>query len=198
MVWHTAATGRGRIRPRVHPGEVRLGAVGAGRRRHPPAGRNAHHAAVADVLAWLDLHGAFTRVGRGGRFQVDTHGLVAACFDHYESRAGDPDLHTHVAVANKVRARLDLPDGSPRWLALDGRALFAVGVAASERYNTRLEDEVRARLAVHFVPRPTSSRRDVRAIREIAGVPTELIEAFSPRRARILDAYADLEATYRA
>ncbi len=75
----------------------------------------AHHAAVADVLSWLEQHAAFTRYGRGGRFQVDTYGLVAAAFDHFESRAGDPDLHTHVAVANKVRARLDRPDGSPRW-----------------------------------------------------------------------------------
>src|SRR4051795_8970643 len=79
---------------------------------------DAHHAAVADVLAWLEVHGAFTRVGAGGRFQVDTHGLIAAGFDHFESRAGDPDLHTHVTIANKVRAVTDRADGSPRWLAL--------------------------------------------------------------------------------
>src|SRR3954451_5332199 len=96
MVWHTAATGRGRIRPRVHPGEVRLGAVRAGRRRHPPAGRNAHYAAVADVLAWLERHGAFTRGGRGGRLHVDTHGLVAACFDHYEL------LRSHTSRRDRV------------------------------------------------------------------------------------------------
>jgi hypothetical protein len=28
---------------------------------------------------------------------------VAAAFTHRDSRAGDPDLHTHVAVANKVQ-----------------------------------------------------------------------------------------------
>jgi len=39
---------------------------------------------------------------------------------------GDPDLHTHVAVANKVQTL----DG--RWLSIDGRVLFKAKVAASE------------------------------------------------------------------
>jgi hypothetical protein len=38
----------------------------------------------------------------------------------------DPDLHTHVAVANKVQTL----DG--RWLSIDGRVLFKANVAASE------------------------------------------------------------------
>lgn len=138
----------------------------------------AHHAAVSDVLSWIEQHAAFTRVGRGGRFQIDTYGLIAAAFDHFESRAGDPDLHTHVAVANKVRAHLDRADGSPRWPALDGKALFAIGVAASERYNTRLEDELRARLPVQFEPR--LDRRQTRPVRELAGIPLALVDHFSP------------------
>ena len=65
--------------------------------------------------------------------QVNVQGLVAAAFVHRDSRAGDPDLHTHVAVANKVQTL----DG--RWLAIDGRVLFKATVAASETYNTALE-----------------------------------------------------------
>src|SRR4051794_6530803 len=76
--------------------------------------RSAHEAAVADTLSWLEHEVAYTRVGRGGARQVKTRGLVAAAFTHRDSRAGDPDLHTHVAVSNKVQAE----DG--RWLALDG------------------------------------------------------------------------------
>jgi conjugative relaxase-like TrwC/TraI family protein len=53
-------------------------------------------------------------------------GLVAAAFTHRDSRAGDPDLHTHVAVANKVQTL----DG--RWLSIDGRVLFKANVAASD------------------------------------------------------------------
>lgn len=172
-----------------------LWALGDERTRH--AVEAAHRAAVADVLAWVEANGAFTRIGAGGRFQVDTRGLVATAFEHFESRAGDPDLHTHVAIANKVRAVLDKADGSPRWLALDGKALFAIGVAASERYNTRVEDEVRERLPVRFVPRAVSSRADARCVREVEGVPEALIDGFSTRRAQILQSYARLEDTYR-
>jgi conjugative relaxase-like TrwC/TraI family protein len=64
---------------------------------------------------------------------VNVHGLVAAAFTHRDSRSGDPDLHTHVAVANKVQTF----DG--RWLSIDGRVLFKATVAASETYNTALD-----------------------------------------------------------
>ena len=57
--------------------------------------------AVADTLGWLEREVAFTRVGHAGARQVDVRGLVAAAFTHRDSRAGDPDLHTHLAVSNK-------------------------------------------------------------------------------------------------
>jgi TrwC relaxase len=75
-------------------------------------------------------------------------GLVAAAFTHRDSRAGDPDLHTHVAVANKVQTL----DG--RWLSIDGRVLFKAKVAASETYNTSLEQHLRDALGVRFAARP--------------------------------------------
>jgi hypothetical protein len=65
----------------------------------------AHHAAVHDALRFLEQHALFTRDGPQGIRQVNVHGLVAAAFTHRDSRAGDPDLHTHVAVANKVQTR---------------------------------------------------------------------------------------------
>ena len=58
-----------------------------------------------------------------------------------------PDLHTHVAVANKVQTL----DG--RWLSIDGRVLFKANVAASESYNTALEQHLREALAVRFAER---------------------------------------------
>ena len=98
----------------------------------------AHHAAVEDVLGWLEREASYTRGGKAGVQQLDTTGLIAAAFDHRDSRAGDPDLHTHVAVSSKVRV-LEA-DGTPgRWLALDARVLFKATVTASERYNTRIE-----------------------------------------------------------
>ncbi len=158
----------------------------------------AHHEAIAQTARFLEEHAAFTRVGAGGTAQVDTYGLVCAAFDHRDSRTGDPDLHTHLVVANKVRARTDNRDGSPRWLSLDGRALFAVGVAASERYNTRLEDALARRLGVTFSERADSVRAGKRPVREIDGVPPELIRHFAARRSAIENRYTELLADYRA
>jgi len=151
---------------------------------------DAHHEAVANAIEWLEEHAAYTRTGRGGVAQIDATGLVCAAFDHRESRAGDPDLHTHVAVANKVCG----VDG--KWRSLDARGLYAVGVAASERYNTRFEDALTRRLGVRFVERPGTGRGK-RPVREIYGVPPELIAHFSRRRAAIESRYAELLTAYR-
>ena len=68
----------------------------------------------------------FTREGKQGARQVETRGLIATAFTHRDSRAGDPDLHTHVAVANKVQTK----DG--KWLSIYGRVLYESVVAVSE------------------------------------------------------------------
>ena len=125
---------------------------------------DAHHEAVRSTLAWIEQHAALTRTGHAGAAQVDTTGLVATAFDHRDSRSGDPDLHTHVAVANKVCGL----DG--KWRSLDARVLHSLGVAASERYNTRLEDALARRLGVRFEARPQTDPGK-RPVREIVGVP---------------------------
>ncbi|MDN5779343.1 MAG: relaxase domain-containing protein, partial [Humibacillus sp.] len=140
----------------------------------------AHEAAVKDTIAWLEREVAYTRVGAQGVRQVDVTGLVATAFTHRDSRAGDPDLHTHVAVSNKVQSA-----GEGKWLALDGAVLHRAVVAASERYNTRLEHEVTDRLGVTFAPTEKSLAEGKRVIREVVGVPAELIRAWSKRRAAI-------------
>jgi len=147
----------------------------------------AHHAAVADTIGWLERKAIYTRGGHAGVQQLDTTGILAAAFDHRDSRAGDPDLHTHVAVSNKVRVRN--PDGTPgRWLALDGRVLFKATVSSSERYNTRLESQLHARLGLTFTERSdacAAAAAGRRNVREIAGIPEELTQAWSSRRAAI-------------
>ncbi len=137
-----------------------------------------HDDAVRDTVGWLQEHAAYTRRGTDGVAQVDTTGLIAAAFTHRDSRAGDPDLHTHVAVSNKVCT----PDG--RWLSLDGRALYRNKVAASEHYNTRLEALLIERIGVQFAERGDAAEGR-REVREIAGLPPELLGAWSSRRADI-------------
>jgi conjugative relaxase-like TrwC/TraI family protein len=138
----------------------------------------AHQAAVKDALAFIEKHALFTRTGPQGIRQVNVRGLVAAAFTHRDSRAGDPDLHTHLAVANKVQTL----DG--RWLSIDGRVLFKANVAASETYNTALERHLRDTLGVRFAERPGTDPAK-RPIREIVGVDPRLNQRWSTRRAHI-------------
>ena len=70
----------------------------------------AHQQAVADALRLIEDYALFTRTGAKGVRQVNVRGLVAAGFTHRDSRAGDPDLHTHVAVTfalNNTRPSID-------------------------------------------------------------------------------------------
>lgn len=151
----------------------------------------AHDAAVAESLAWLEAEALYTRMGRDGIRQVKATGMIAAAFTHRDSRAGDPDLHTHVAVANKVQG----PDGT--WRAIDGRVLYKAAVAASERYNTAIEAHLRARLGVAFAERD-DTRPGKRPVREIVGVSTDLMSTWQARRDQITATQAALEADFRA
>jgi conjugative relaxase-like TrwC/TraI family protein len=138
----------------------------------------AHRAAVNDALAFIEQHALFSRTGTNGVRQVNVQGLVATAFTHRDSRAGDPDLHTHVAVANKVQTL----DG--RWLSIDGRILFKATVAASETYNTALENHLRDDHGLRFAERPDQDTRK-RPVREIVGVHPALLTRWSTRRAAI-------------
>lgn len=154
-----------------------------------------HDAAVADALAFQESVAAFTRTGAGGVAQVDTTGLIAAAFTHRDSRAGDPDLHTHVAISNKV-ATIDA-NGVQRWLALDGQPLHRTMVAASELYNTRLEAYLGQRLGLVF-EEVAPSGRGKRPVREIVDVSTELMQRWSSRRAAIEARTAELSKQFQA
>ncbi|MGI9185031.1 MAG: MobF family relaxase, partial [Solirubrobacteraceae bacterium] len=78
---------------------------------------DAHERAVDEALGYLEREACFTRRGHGGAERVCGEGLIAASYRHRMSRAGDPQLHTHVVVANMTRA-----DG--KYTALDAHALY--------------------------------------------------------------------------
>ncbi len=68
--------------------------------------------AAREAVAWLERHATYTRTGhhsaRTGEWR-DGDGLVASLFLHHISRDGDPHLHVHVAVWNRVQ-RADQAD----------------------------------------------------------------------------------------
>ncbi len=150
----------------------------------------AHDAAVDDALRFLEDEALYSRAGHAGVRQIDVAGLIAASFTHRDSRAGDPNLHTHVAIANKVQGL----DG--KWRSIDGRLIYQARVAVSETYNTQLEAHLRQSLGIEFAERePRTLER--RAVREIIGIPPELVGLWSSRRMLIESRQAKLAAEFQ-
>ncbi len=127
-----------------------------------------HDTAVAVVADWIEAH-AHTRYRIDGEVAVpDADGTLTATFRQHTSRAGDPQLHTHLVVANRVRS----PDG--RWLTHDARALKLDQRTLSAVYHATLRAELTRRLGVAWGP-------VVNGIADIAGVPDEVMAVFSSR-----------------
>ena len=150
----------------------------------------AHEAAIADTVGYLEREAIATRAGTNGVAQIEVDGgLIATRFRHYDSRNGDPQLHDHVVVANKVKG----VDG--KWRTIDSKLLHRQGVAASEFYNSQVMDRVTEALGVTTELREVT--RGKRAVLEIAGVDERLTGGFSTRSAGIRSAVKALEAQYR-
>ncbi len=138
----------------------------------------AHEAAVQVGLRYVEKWAGFTRTGRGGAIRVRADGLIAAGFRHRTSRDGDPHLHTHVLVANSVRAA----DG--RWRTLDGRGLLVHMKTAGYAYDAQLRHELTERLGVEWGP-------VVNGLADIEGIDADVRELFSKRRSAIEDRMAE-------
>ena len=147
----------------------------------------AHHRAVAEVVAFMEREVAATRsgatAGDGAVAQVDVTGLVATAFDHFDSRAGDPHLHTHVVISNKVQTAFD-----GKWRSLDGRPLHAAVVALSELHEAVFADHMTRTFGVEWEARDMG--RDRNPAWSISTVPEELVAEFSTR-ARHIDTEKD-------
>ncbi len=148
----------------------------------------AHHAAIAEVIDFMEREVTATRIGMTGAdggavAQVDTFGLAATAYDHYDSRSSDPHLHTHVVVSNKVKTTLD-----GRWRSLDGRPMHAATVALSELHEAIIADHLTRLLGVEWEARDRG--RDRNPAWAIRTVPEELVLEFSTR-ARQIDAEKD-------
>jgi conjugative relaxase-like TrwC/TraI family protein len=154
----------------------------------------AHHAAVSEVVAYMEHEVAATRTGStaydGAVAQVDVMGLIATAFDHFDSRAGDPHLHTHVVISNKVQTVLD-----GKWRSLDGRPMHAAVVALSELHESLFADALTRSLGVQWEMRERG--RDRHPALSIRSVPEALAAEFSSRSRHIDVATNALIDAYR-
>ena len=144
-----------------------------------------------DAVSWLDRHAAYTRTGhhsaRTGEWR-DGNGLVASLFLHHLSRDGDPQLHVHVAIWNRVQ-RGDGADG--KWRTLDSRTLHNQRLAVAPVTDRGMETRLSA-LGYAMVPRQDGNGA------EVGGVSQDVMDLFSSRAVavtgelkRLAQEYAD-------
>lgn len=127
--------------------------------------------AVARTVTYIEAHAAYGRRGSGSSIHEKLPGLVVGAFDHHTSRAGDPQLHTHLFVAN-VAQRADGTTGT-----IEGKYLLEHMRAGGAMY--------RAELAAALREAGVQVERDGDSFR-IAGIPNELCATYS-KRAHAID-----------
>lgn len=149
---------------------------------------SAHERAIQDVIRHLEKNVVMTRRGRNGVRQIDTAGgVIGTKYRHWDSRAGDPNLHDHVVIANRVQG----VDG--QWSSIDGRMIYAYGVEASELYNSLVQQYVTELTGLQFEARSLNGKKPVH---EIVGIDDEIVRAFSSRRGEISAALEQVTAQF--
>ena len=144
-----------------------------------------------EAVAWLERHATYTRIGhhsaRTGEWR-DGAGLVASLFLHHLSRDGDPQLHVHVAIWNRVQ-RADGAD--EKWRTLDSRSLHNQRLAVAPVADRILETKLSA-LGYAMVPRADGNGA------EIGGVGQEVMDLFSSRAVAVTGELDRLAREYEA
>ena len=144
-----------------------------------------------EAVAWLERHATYTRTGhhsaRTGEWR-DGDGLVASLFLHHLSRDGDPQLHVHVAIWNRVQ-RADGADA--KWRTLDSRSLHNQRLAVAPVADRILETKLSA-LGYHMVPRADGNGA------EVGGVGQDVMDLFSSRAVAVTGELDRLAREYEA
>ncbi len=145
-----------------------------------------HEKAMETSLNFIEREYAKTREQIDGeRHEVNTGNLVIAKFTHDTARSVDghiaPALHGHAAVLNLTQKE----DGA--WKSLETKPFFENQLAMGAHYRGELAKLINKELGYNI--EITDAKQ---GFWEIKGVDKELLEAFSPRRAQILEASENL------
>ncbi len=121
-----------------------------------------HHEAVGLTMARIEADACITRRGKGGTRNVDGAGFVWAEFDHRTSRAGDPQVHTHVVVANRTQ-----PASDEKWLALEGGTLRQAAKGHGQMYQALVRAGMSRELGVVYEPVSANGQAGVEGMSEL-------------------------------
>lgn len=155
-----------------------------------------HRAAVNDALRFiLDEQLVEVRLGAGGRIREAPADIIVGLFDHFTSRAGDPNVHSHAVLLNiscakskraaiepdfKVKAThspADMKSTKRGFLTIEPKGIFRMQKVVGRAYA--------ASLAQQLSNNGFSIRAAGRDQFEVAGISDELIEKFSKRSHQI-------------
>jgi conjugative relaxase-like TrwC/TraI family protein len=136
--------------------------------------QEAHLSAWQAALSYLEDEACVVRRGKNGVRREHAGGFVAAAYQHRTSRAQDPQLHTHVIVANMAQSPVD-----EKWRALDAEPILkGYRLAAGYLYQAELRAELTRSLGVEW-------EQPRKGLAEIRGVPRGVVRAFSTRRIQV-------------
>ena len=135
----------------------------------------AHDRAVKRAVQQLEKLAHARIKEQGQSYRVRTGVIVAAAFRHELSRAQDPQLHTHVIVANLTKR----PDG--QWRAMSNEDIQHSIKALGAYYRTALAEELRAS--------GYGLRETQKGYWELAHISDELIQHYSTRARQIEEAF---------
>ena len=143
-----------------------------------------------EAVGWLDQHASYTRTGHHsactGEWR-DGDGLVVGLFPHHLSRDGDPQLHVHVAIWNRVQRA----DGADRkWRTLDSRTLHSQRLGVAPVADRILEARLAA-LGYVMVPRADGNGA------EVGGVSQDVMDLFSSRAVAVTGELTRLAREYQ-
>jgi len=141
----------------------------------------AHRKAVSRALQLImDEEMIVVRSGAGGALRHKPADLIVGRFDHFTTREGDPNIHTHCVVMNVAGAPAEALSGRYRYkhLTTDPEQVFKLQRMIGAAYRAQLASELAQHLGVRF-------REAGQGQWEIAGISKQVLEAFSKRSAQI-------------
>lgn len=145
----------------------------------------AHRGAVCRALQLVvDEELVVVRSGAGGVIRHRPSDLIVGLFDHFTTREGDPNVHSHCVIMNLAGAPAEALSGRYRYrhLTTDPEQVFRLQRMIGAAYRAELASELAQHLGAQF-------REAGQGQWEIDGISTEVLAAFSKRSSQI-EAYA--------
>lgn len=134
---------------------------------------NVHVESVNDALNYLEQHFAATRVKLNNEVHVEkTRNILVAKFNHVESRALDPKLHTHAVLINATLRN------DEKWRTIFLDEVYDNSMLLGVIYRGELAKRL---MQLGFEITQISEQ----GLFELKNFPQELIQLFSKRRAQI-------------